>query len=60
MAYLRNRETGELHNKLRDERCNADDMLEENKERLTWKEVKALLREMDDDESLCSWCWTED
>jgi hypothetical protein len=60
MAYIRNKETGELHNKTRDERCNADDIIEENKERLTWAEVKKSLREMEDDTGLCGWCWIED
>jgi len=57
-GYLLNKLTEELHNKHRDERCNVDDMLEEHKLWLPWKEAQLLI--VRQKVGFCGWCWGDD
>jgi len=61
-GYLRNKATGEIHSLRRDERCNIDDMAEENKEWLTWEELLEWIQKGGvGPENFCGWDWkTED
>jgi len=59
VPYLRNASSNEIHHRVRDERCNADDMEESNKNWMSFDDLLRLIQ-LQGDLNFCKWCWKDE